>query len=60
MHAEIQFDGDKGQYEIIDRGSQNGTFINDQRIAEVSLINSEKYMYISCIISLISLMMQNI
>ena len=35
MHAEIHFDKGQGQYEIIDKGSQNGTFINDKRIAQV-------------------------
>ena len=35
MHAEFQFDSRQGQYKIIDRGSQNGTFINDYRIGEV-------------------------
>ena len=39
MHAEIKYDSRRGQYEIFDRGSQNGTYINDLRIAEVIYVS---------------------
>ena len=39
MHAEIKYDSRRGQYEIFDRGSQNGTYINDLRIAEVVYVS---------------------
>ncbi|XP_056022574.1 angiogenic factor with G patch and FHA domains 1-like isoform X2 [Ostrea edulis] len=34
IHAQLKYDYDTHQYHLIDFGSQNGTFLNEQRISE--------------------------
>lgn len=37
VHAEIHYKDTSGQYEILDLASQNGTFLNDQRLAPAKI-----------------------
>lgn len=35
VHAQFQYNPDSCQYNLMDYGSQNGTFLNEHRISEV-------------------------
>ena len=35
-HLDIKYDRRRGGFVVIDRGSRNGTFLNDNRLSEVS------------------------